>query len=282
MIQKDFYKVLGVGQKADAGEIKKAYRLLAVKWHPDKYPSGTEAERKLKAEAEEKFKDISEAYTTLSDARKRRDYDLDQSAPRSNGNSAPGDFSDFESAMADVFNLFTQASARKPAGKSAPENLDHAVRYKTTDTVKTLIAKGAVPSPKTIDYAVRYKTTDMVKTLLATGAMPDPKTLDYAVRYKTTDMLKALLTTGAMPNQKTLDYAVRYKTVDMVKTLLTTGIMPNPKTLDYAARYKTTDMVNVLSEACARNKRATSQNNSQAAAPDAGKPSKRRFGFGKR
>ncbi|HOG12601.1 MAG: DnaJ C-terminal domain-containing protein [Smithellaceae bacterium] len=64
----DYYKVLGVEKKATPEEIKKAYRKLAVKWHPDKNPNN-------KAAAEEKFKKISEAYAVLSDAEKRQNYD---------------------------------------------------------------------------------------------------------------------------------------------------------------------------------------------------------------
>jgi curved DNA-binding protein len=63
----DYYQVLGVDKKAPADEIKKAYRKLAVKWHPDKNP-GNKA-------AEEKFKKISEAYAVLSDEKKREQYD---------------------------------------------------------------------------------------------------------------------------------------------------------------------------------------------------------------
>ncbi len=64
----DYYQVLGVDKKASADEIKKAYRKLAVKWHPDKNPNN-------KAASEEKFKKISEAYAVLSDAKKREQYD---------------------------------------------------------------------------------------------------------------------------------------------------------------------------------------------------------------
>ncbi|NTW07144.1 MAG: J domain-containing protein [Syntrophaceae bacterium] len=64
----DYYEILGVNKKASAEEIKKAYRKLAVKWHPDKNPNN-------KAAAEEKFKKISEAYAVLSDEEKRRNYD---------------------------------------------------------------------------------------------------------------------------------------------------------------------------------------------------------------
>lgn len=69
---KDYYKILEINKDATQDEIKKAYRKLSIKWHPDKF--STESEEKQK-EAEEKFKDISEAYSILSDENKRKQYD---------------------------------------------------------------------------------------------------------------------------------------------------------------------------------------------------------------
>ncbi|MBN1472679.1 MAG: DnaJ domain-containing protein [Syntrophaceae bacterium] len=63
----DYYKILGVDKKASTEDIKKAYRKLALKWHPDKNPNNKNAE--------EKFKKISEAYAVLSDQEKRGQYD---------------------------------------------------------------------------------------------------------------------------------------------------------------------------------------------------------------
>lgn len=67
MDYKDYYSVLGVDKKASQDDIKKAYRKLAVKFHPDKNPENKTAE--------EKFKDISEAYEVLKDPEKRKQYD---------------------------------------------------------------------------------------------------------------------------------------------------------------------------------------------------------------
>ncbi|WKN30423.1 J domain-containing protein [Porifericola rhodea] len=67
MNYKDYYKILGVDKSASQDAIKKAYRKLAVKYHPDKNPDNKEAE--------EKFKDIAEAYEVLKDPEKRKRYD---------------------------------------------------------------------------------------------------------------------------------------------------------------------------------------------------------------
>lgn len=69
----DYYKALGVQKNAPEAEIKKAYRKLALKWHPDKNPGNNQAE--------EKFKEIAEAYATLSSDEKRRHYDQVRDAP---------------------------------------------------------------------------------------------------------------------------------------------------------------------------------------------------------
>ena len=66
------YDILGVSKNASQDDIKKAYRKLAKQWHPDKFTKENESKRK---EAEEKFKKISEAYETLGDEQKRREYD---------------------------------------------------------------------------------------------------------------------------------------------------------------------------------------------------------------
>ncbi|WP_312632184.1 DnaJ domain-containing protein, partial [Mammaliicoccus sciuri] len=65
--KRDYYEVLGISKDAEAQEIKKAYRKLAMKYHPDRNPGDKEAE--------EKFKEINEAYEVLSDDTKRKTYD---------------------------------------------------------------------------------------------------------------------------------------------------------------------------------------------------------------
>ncbi|MBD3319565.1 MAG: DnaJ domain-containing protein, partial [Chitinivibrionales bacterium] len=67
MAKRDYYEVLGVSKDASDDEIKRAYRKLAVQYHPDKNPGNKEAE--------EKFRDATEAYEILKDSKKRAQYD---------------------------------------------------------------------------------------------------------------------------------------------------------------------------------------------------------------
>ena len=71
-MNKDYYKILGVENTATEDEIKKAYRKLALRYHPDHQQGKSDAEKK---EAEDKFKDINEAYEVLSNSEKRQQYD---------------------------------------------------------------------------------------------------------------------------------------------------------------------------------------------------------------
>lgn len=71
-MNKDYYKILGVDKNADENTIKSAFRKLSKEWHPDRWVGKTEKEQK---DAEEKFKEISEAYDVLSDKEKRAQYD---------------------------------------------------------------------------------------------------------------------------------------------------------------------------------------------------------------
>ncbi|MDR1831264.1 MAG: molecular chaperone DnaJ [Fusobacteriaceae bacterium] len=72
MEKRDYYEVLGVEKNASADELKNAYKKLALQWHPDKFGSAEESKKK---EAEEKFKEINEAYSVLSDPEKKAQYD---------------------------------------------------------------------------------------------------------------------------------------------------------------------------------------------------------------
>ena len=85
IMSEEFYKLLGIAKNANDSEIKKAYRKLAVKYHPDKSPADK------KEEYTEKFKEITEAYEILCDPKKRQIYDkFGKEAALGNDNNGPG------------------------------------------------------------------------------------------------------------------------------------------------------------------------------------------------
>ena len=93
--KRDYYEVLGVAREAGIDDIKKAYRRLAVKYHPDKNPGN--------ADAEEKFKEGAEAYGVLSDDEKRARYDRYGHPATGGGGFDPSQFSDFGDILGDLF-----------------------------------------------------------------------------------------------------------------------------------------------------------------------------------
>ena len=96
--KRDYYEVLGVGRDADDVAIKKAYRALAKKYHPDMNPGD--------ADAEKKFKEASEAYAVLSDPDKRRQYDQFGHAAFEGGAGGAGGFGGFDFNGADFSDIF--------------------------------------------------------------------------------------------------------------------------------------------------------------------------------
>ncbi len=124
---KDYYKILGVDRNASAEEVKKAFRQLARKYHPDANPEN-------KKEAEERFKEISEAYEVLSDPQKKSMYD------RTGQVNFGGDgsnfrwedfthFTDFEDIFSRIFGSFGNGSMFTSARNEGPD-LDLAVRVR--------------------------------------------------------------------------------------------------------------------------------------------------------
>ena len=165
--KRDYYEVLGVDKGADDATIKKAYRKLAKKYHPDMNPGDKEAEKK--------FKEASEAYAVLSDPDKRRQYDQFGHSAFEGGGAGGGfggfDFSgaDFSDIFGDIFGDFFGGGSRGGARNNGPmkgANLRTSVRISfeqavfgvekeldlnLKDTCKTCNGSGAKPgtSPET-------------------------------------------------------------------------------------------------------------------------------------
>ena len=114
--KRDYYEVLGVDKSADEAAIKKAYRVLAKKYHPDMNPGDKEAEKK--------FKEASEAYAVLSDPEKKRQYDQFGHAAFEGGAGGFGGFdfnsADFGDIFGDIFGDFFGGGRRGGRGSSGP------------------------------------------------------------------------------------------------------------------------------------------------------------------
>lgn len=98
MANKDYYEVLGISRDASEADIKKEYRKLAMKYHPDK--------NKGNKEAEEKFKDINEAYQVLSDPEKKEQFDRFGTTDFNGGGSGAGGFGAGMGGFEDIFDSF--------------------------------------------------------------------------------------------------------------------------------------------------------------------------------
>ena len=117
MTYKDYYAILGVPRNATQEEIKRAYRRLALKYHPDRNPGNKTAE--------EKFKEISEAYEVLSDPEKRAIYDTyGYSGLKSSGYKGFEDISDIFKTFSDIFEEFFDFSFEEKAYTKSKDGSD--------------------------------------------------------------------------------------------------------------------------------------------------------------
>ncbi|MBQ8642719.1 MAG: molecular chaperone DnaJ [Clostridia bacterium] len=164
--KRDYYEVLGVDKSADDTTIKKAYRQLAKKYHPDMNPGD--------AEAEVKFKEVNEAYDVLSDPDKKAKYDQYGHAafdPASGGGAGFGGFGDFGFDINDIFSSFF-------GGGSSSAQRNGPVRGSNITVRLTLTFEEAVfGCKKDISYQKVQKCADCSGTGAAKGT--SPKTCDH-------------------------------------------------------------------------------------------------------
>jgi molecular chaperone DnaJ len=128
--KKDYYETLGVNRAAGEEEIKKAYRKLALQYHPDRNPEDKQSE--------EKFKEVSEAYQVLSDPQKRAQYDQFGHAAFGDGGPFAGGFdftAGFEDIFGDIFGEFFGAGSGRRRGRSRGDDL----RYNLTLTFEEAV-----------------------------------------------------------------------------------------------------------------------------------------------
>jgi len=136
--KKDYYELLGVSRNASEEEIKKAYRKLALQYHPDRNPGDKQSE--------EKFKEVSEAYQILSDAEKRAKYDQYGHAAFGDGSPFPGGFdftAGFEDVFGDIFGEFFGGGARHGRGRG--DDLRYNLTLKFEEAVSGTEKKIKIP-----------------------------------------------------------------------------------------------------------------------------------------
>jgi molecular chaperone DnaJ len=135
---RDYYEVLGVSQDASEADLKKAYRQLAMQFHPDKNPGD--------AKAEERFKEVNEAYGVLSDPDKRAHYDRFGSAP---GGAAGGGFEGgFGTLFEDIFENFFAGAGGGRRGRSRAmrgEDLQYELKITLEEAAAGLDTKIQIP-----------------------------------------------------------------------------------------------------------------------------------------
>lgn len=160
----DYYELLGVSREASADEIKKAYRKLAIKYHPDKNPGDKEAE--------EKFKEISHAYEILSDQSKRQQYDQFGEAAFQGGAGGFGGFGGFHDpgdifrevfggAFGDVFgDMFGFGGGGRRNGARRGRDLEYGIELDFLEAVKGITEK------------INVRKYEPCKTCGSTGAKP--------------------------------------------------------------------------------------------------------------
>ncbi len=148
MAEKDFYGVLGVSKTASNDEIKKAYRKLAMKYHPD--------QNKDNPQAEEKFKEINEAYDILKDEQKRAAYDrygnaaFDGSMGGGGGASGAGGFGGGAGAFSDIFedmfgDFMGNGGARRSSGPMRGSDMQYTMELSLEEAYKGKEAKIKIP-----------------------------------------------------------------------------------------------------------------------------------------
>jgi molecular chaperone DnaJ len=129
---KDYYDILGVSREATADDFKKAFRQLALKYHPDRNPDNKESE--------EKFKEINEAYSCLSDPQKRAHYDRFGTADGMGGGYSGAGFGDiFEDIFGDFFGNFSGTRRQRPTkGSDLRYDLDLSLSEAVFGTEKNI------------------------------------------------------------------------------------------------------------------------------------------------
>lgn len=257
---KDFYEILGVEEKADTAAIKKAYRALARKYHPDKNPDDKESEQK--------FKEIQEAYEILSDPGKRKKYDAMRRNPFGSGSfedffstrggtrfyRSPdgsyvrtefgGDAGDVDnpfgdSSLGDIFGRFFGGAEGTGRQGTHPRKTETTIRLSFEQSLKGGKAKVKLPNGETVSLAFPKGVRDGYKVRLKgrgvskSGRRAD---LDVTFRVKESDRFRRVaddlyMTVSVTAIQAMLGYSQHVENAygERVKLAIPAGVQPGEK-----------------------------------------------------
>lgn len=228
----DYYEVLGVDRNATPDQIKKAFRGLALKWHPDRHPAGA------REEAETRFKQINEAYEVLSDPDKRSRYDKfgqnwqhgeEFQPPPGATRMSPdeferrfgrGGFSEFfESLFGDQFQRgFRAAGQTHPRFRHRGADVRAELRLPASQSLGERKGRFAIPALKTCPTcaAVGFVGEHVCPTCVGVGTVHERKTIDLTIPAMAYDGMTIRLRGLGEPGEKGAESGDLYLTLHIV------------------------------------------------------------------
>ena len=206
----DYYELLGVDRSADTAEIKKAYRKLAIKYHPDRNPDNPEAA--------EKFKECNEAYSVLGDAQKRQRYDRGEYDMGMNG---AGGFNPFggggftATGFDDIFDMFSEFMG---GGRTRTSRSTHAQGSDISYRLNLTFKEAALGCKKQINYT----RVERCSSCHGTGA-------------KSESHLKTCDKCGGSGRVQVITNTILGRSISMGESIFVSGRVIQPQTSGFSA-----------------------------------------------
>ncbi len=159
---KDLYDIIGIDKSASVGEIKKAYRKIAMKFHPDKNPDDKEAEKR--------FKEAAEAYAILSDSQKRAQYDQFGHAGVGMGGAQGGFGGGVHMSMDDIFSQFGDIFGGNPFESFFGGGRSRGQRVRKAGDLRATILLDFLEILNGVEKTIKLKRMEPCETCSGSGA----------------------------------------------------------------------------------------------------------------